>query len=71
MRCPVVLQELVSPIVCVFFNVLFSVLTSVSLICFFRFVSKVGKTLCVPHPNDKAWVKSYIRQLNQKHQRHH
>ncbi|XP_033974495.1 C-C motif chemokine 21-like [Trematomus bernacchii] len=35
------------------------------------FVSKVGKTLCVPHPNDKAWVKSYIRQLNQKHQRRH
>ncbi|KAI4821285.1 hypothetical protein KUCAC02_029223 [Chaenocephalus aceratus] len=25
------------------------------------FVSKVGKTLCVPHPNDKAWVKSVER----------
>ncbi|XP_054467497.1 eotaxin-like [Anoplopoma fimbria] len=33
------------------------------------FITKVGKTLCVSHPNDKQWVKVYIKHLDENRPR--
>ncbi|XP_068455041.1 C-C motif chemokine 13-like [Clinocottus analis] len=35
------------------------------------FITKLGRTLCVSHPNDKAWVKSYIKHLDERRLRPH
>ncbi|XP_037338302.2 C-C motif chemokine 19-like [Pungitius pungitius] len=30
------------------------------------FITKLGKTLCVSHPNNKLWVRKYIKYLDEK-----
>ncbi|XP_029296046.1 C-C motif chemokine 19-like [Cottoperca gobio] len=34
------------------------------------FLTKVGRTLCVSHPLDKAWVRKYIKHLDERKTRH-
>lgn len=38
-------------------------LTSLSITCFFRFFTKGGRTLCVSHPSEQAWVRRRIEHL--------
>ncbi|XP_031698294.1 C-C motif chemokine 19-like [Anarrhichthys ocellatus] len=33
------------------------------------FITKSGRTLCVSHPNDKQWVRTYIKYLDEKRSR--
>ncbi|XP_068577048.1 C-C motif chemokine 19-like isoform X1 [Cebidichthys violaceus] len=33
------------------------------------FITKLGRTLCVSHPNDKQWVRTYIKYLDEKRSR--
>uniref|UniRef100_A0A8C2Z5V0 Uncharacterized protein n=1 Tax=Cyclopterus lumpus TaxID=8103 RepID=A0A8C2Z5V0_CYCLU len=34
-----------------------------------RFITKLGRTLCVSHPDDAKWVRRYIKHLDESRPR--